>query len=178
MADWVQGSEKSEISGQDLEVQRPNRDIVRETAAKLYGQGLERKNIARMLVDHLVPNKHFDDGLERPLEQRLAQARTRLRAWEKDDAFRDMIWRLSVVKTDLAMPQILGGIVKKAKRGRVDAARLALEITGRHNPKGDSAPAQIIVAIEGVPRPMRVTSGDDHVVIDGDAALVEEDEDV
>lgn len=146
---------------------------VRETAAKLYGQGFERAKIARMMVDHLVPN-----GRERPLEQRLSQARTKLRNWEMTDSFRDMVWRLSVVKLDMASPAILTAVGKKAKRGNVQAMRLALEVTGRHNPKGEQAPAQIIVAIEGVPRPMTVRSGDESVTIDADGAMVDEDQDV
>jgi len=49
---------------------------------------------------------------------------------------------------------ILTGIAKKAQRGRVDAARLALELTGRHNPKGEQAPTQVAIIFQGIPRPM------------------------
>lgn len=155
------------------------RDRVKETAAKLYGQGYERKDIAKMLLDHLVPNKHFEDGLERPHEQRISQARNRLRQWERQDAFRQMIWDLSVVKLDLQTPAILGGIAKKARRGRVDAARLALEITGRHNPKGDQTPTQIILAVEGIPRPSRVqaVAAEENTVEIVDGEVMEEADD-
>lgn len=152
------------------------RDIVRQAAAKLYGQSIKRPQIARILVDHLVPNNR-----DRPLEQRLSQARTRLAKWERDPKFRDLIYNLAVVKLDLQAPEILGGIAKKAKRGRVDAARLALEITGRHNPKGDQQPAQVALIIQGVPRPSSVQAvtaeGKQTVEItDGDLAVEEDDE--
>ena len=174
MAGRAQETKSQELARHLNDPRGHPRDPVRETAAKLYGQGDERKHIARMLLDHLVPN-----GKERPEEQRLSQARTKLRNWEQSQAFRDMIYNLAVVKLDLQTPAILGGIAKKAKRGRVDAARLALEVTGRHNPKGEAAPTQIIVAIEGVPRPHVVRSSDTAPdEIDGDDALVAEDEDV
>lgn len=160
-----------------------HRERVREAAAKLYGQGYERKHVARIMVDHLVPNKYFDDGTEKPEEQRLSQARSRLRTWERDPKFRDLIWNLAVVKLDLQTPEILGGIAKKAKRGRVDAARLALEVTGRHNPKGDVQPTQIALVVNGIPRPMRAKAVEadaesQTVIIEGDSVMVPEDEDV
>jgi hypothetical protein len=187
MAGQAEPSPKSEldIGSGDLRV-RPggneHRDRVREAAAKLYGQGFERKHIARMMVEYLGGAKTFEDGVPRPLEQRLSQARTRLRGWEADQAFRDMIYNLAVVKLDLQTPAILGGIAKKAKKGRVDAARLALEITGRHNPKGDQVPTQIALVVEGVPRPVRAkaVTADGEVVVElnGHEILEEPDEDV
>lgn len=155
------------------EVVRVHGDIVRETAAKLYAQGYERRHIARIMLDHLVPN-----GKDRPEEQRLSQARTKLRNWEKSDKFRDLIWKQGLIKIDLQSPAILNGVLKKAKRGRVDAARLLLEVTGRHNPKGDVQPTQVSLVIQGVPRPV-ISPGIDTTVdtIEGEA-LVEEDDDV
>ncbi len=164
-----------EKSGQDLEIQRPDRHAIQTAAAKLYGQGYPRAKIARILLDHLVPN-----GKHRPEEQRLSQARGRLRQWEHSQKFRDLVYDLAVVKLDLQTPQILGGIAKKAKAGRVDAARLTLELTGRHNPKGDAAPTQVIVAFEGVPRPgpvKAVVADETLEIVDGEAT-VEEDGDV
>lgn len=148
--------------------------MVREAAAKLYGQSISRPKIARILVDHLVPNNRH-----RPLEQRLSQARTKLRQWERDPKFRDLVYDLSVVKLDLATPEILGGVARKAKAGRVDAARLALEITGRHNPKGDNAPAQVIIAFDGIPRPQAqaVKALGPETIVATDE-MVTEDEDV
>jgi hypothetical protein len=132
---------------------KSHRDIVREHAAKLYGQGFPRAKVARLMVDHLVPHQK-----DRPLEQRLSQARAKLRRWEGDEKFRDMVYHRAVVEIDMATPGIIKGVIGKAKRGRVDAARFALELSGRHNPKGDSAPAQVVVAINGIPRPHTVVN--------------------
>lgn len=118
------------------------------TVAKLYGAGMKRSEIARALVDHLVPN-----GKDRPLEQRLSQARTKLKNWEHSQSFRDMVYQFAVVKVDMATPDIFQALVKKAKKGNVSATRLLLEVSGRHNPKGEQAPPNIIVAINGMPRP-------------------------
>lgn len=123
-------------------------DHVRETAAELYGRGYLRRRIARILVDHLVPN-----GRDRPLEQRLTQARAKLRRWERNQAFRDLVFNKAVVELDMSTPGILKGVAKQGKKGRVDAARFALEITGRHNPKGDQVPTQVAIVFQGVPRP-------------------------
>jgi hypothetical protein len=102
------------------------------------------------MLNHLVPN-----GLDRPEEQRLSQARAKLRRWETMESFRDLIYHKAVVDLDLDTPEILQGLAKKAKKGRVDAVRLTLELTGRHNPKGDNTPTQVVVAINGIPRPAR-----------------------
>lgn len=134
---------------------------VRLAAARLYGQGYERRQIARILLPHLARTTHFEDGTKRPMEQRLSTARRKLRQWEQSEKFRDLVYNESVVKLDLATPKILSGIAGKARSGRVDAARLVLELTGRHNPKGDQQPAQVVVAINGIPRPMR---GDIEIV--------------
>lgn len=175
MAGQAQNADNSENSTPDLVLPRADRDAVRVAAAKLYGQGFPRAKIARILVDYLVPNNRH-----RPLEQRLSQARAKLRTWEQTQKFRDMVYDLAVVKLDLQTPQILGGVAKKAKAGRVDAARLALEITGRHNPKGDSAPAQVIIAFDGIPRPQgtaQAVEANENLVIEAGEAMVVEEED-
>lgn len=144
----------------ELDISPPNhpndpggahRDLVRSHAAKLYGQGWSRPKVARLMVNHLVPY-----GQDRPLEQRLSQARAKLRRWESDEKFRDMVYHRAVVEIDMATPGIIKGVIGKAKRGRVDAARFALELSGRHNPKGEQAATQVVVAINGIPRPNTV----------------------
>jgi hypothetical protein len=146
----------------------PERDIVFEHAAKLYGQGYARSKVARIMVNHLVPH-----GKDRPLEQRLSQARAKLRRWEHMPKFRDLIYHKAVVDLDLDSPKILKGLSKKAQKGRVDAVRLAFELTGRHNPKGDQTPTQVVVAINGIPRPSRheITPG----VVEIEGEVVDED---
>jgi len=125
---------------------------VQAAAAKLYGQGFDRKQISKILVDHLAgPRK--TTGQLRTKTERIQVGRSKLRAWERQQYFRDAVWAQAVVKLDMSTPEILLGIAQKAKRGRVDAARLALEVTGRHNPKGEDKPTAIYVQIANVPRP-------------------------
>jgi hypothetical protein len=138
-----------ELSDSDkLALTSVGHDLLQETVAKLYGRGIPRARIARILLDHLVPN-----GKDRPSDQRLSQARTKLRRWETSQKFRDLVYKHAVVELDLEIPGIIKGVSKQARKGKVDAARLALEITGRHNPKGDQAPTQVAVVFQGIPRP-------------------------
>jgi hypothetical protein len=132
------------VQNQSLEADYANR---KAAAARLYGQGYSRAEIARILLDAIIPN-----GRHRPEEMRLRQARGRLRQWERDPKFRDLIWELALVKTDLQTGQIMQGLVQKAKRGRVDAAKLALELTGRYTPKGEQQPTQVAVVFTGIQR--------------------------
>jgi hypothetical protein len=79
----------------------------------------------------------------------------KLKHWERSQIFRDYLWQLGLMRVDMRTGAILDGITAKAVRGRVDAARLLLEVTGRHNPKGEVQPTQIVIAFSGVPRPNR-----------------------
>jgi hypothetical protein len=144
-----------------------DRETVQVAAAKLYGQGLERAKIARVMVNVLVQN-----GQHRPLEQRVSQARRKLRQWEASPAFRDLVYTHAVVKLDMATPGIFNALVKSAKKGRVDASRLVLELTGRHNPKGDTTPTQVIVAFNGMPRPI-IPQADPAAMVTEDGEAVE-----
>lgn len=169
------------VEPQSLVNNPERRQMIMEAAAKLYGQGFKRSHIAKLLVDHLTPNKFFEDGTPRPLEQRTSQARARLRGWERDPKFRDLVYNGSIVKLDLQTPAILDGIAKKAKKGRVDAARLVLELTGRHNPKGEQQPTQVALILSGVPRPatvQAVTADGTETIEIADGSMAEEDADV
>ena len=62
-----------------------------------------------------------------------------------------------MVATDLATPQIMQGVVSRAKRGRVDAAKLALELAQRYTPKASDNGGNVTVVIgDGLPRPERI----------------------
>ena len=139
------------MAGKALEAQKSaeqlDRDNLRAAAARLYGQGMRRTEIAAALLDHLVPN-----GLHRPRAVRMRQARRRLKDWEASKEFRDLIWQFGLIQTDLRTGDILHGLVNKAVRGRVDAAKLALELTGRYTPKGEQQPTQVAVVFTGISR--------------------------
>jgi len=116
-------------------------EAVRLHAAQLYGRGFRRPAIARALQPYLTSSGD------------LKQARGKLAKWEKEQAFRDLIWANAVVKLDMESPHILEGITRAAKRGRVDAAKLALSIANRYTDKSDM-PSEVVLRIDnGMPRP-------------------------
>jgi hypothetical protein len=128
---------------------KPEVETVRERAAILYGQGFKRRQIVNILVEYLCNDRALTPEIKRK------QAFTKLRRWETQQSFRDLIYDRAVVKLDMQIPGILDGVAKKARRGRVDAARLVLEVTNRHNPKGETGPVNVTVQIANVPRPDR-----------------------
>jgi len=139
------------MAGEAVEAQKSefqlDHDATRAAAARLYGLGHSRREIAVAMVDYLSPNGHG-----RALSDRLVLARRKLRGWEKQKSFRDQIWELGLIRTDLQTGDILNGLVQKAKRGRVDAAKLALELTGRYTPKSEQQPTQVAVVFTGISR--------------------------
>jgi hypothetical protein len=158
MAGSALPQQKSELSPENLPVPLDDAEVLRRHVAKLYGQGWKRPQIARAMLKHLATNTH------RPVEQQLSQVRKKLKRWEQSQSFRDLIWELAVVDLDLDSPAILRGIARSAKRGRVDAAKLSLEITGRHVTKGDQTAPNITIAFAGIPRPGPIQIADAEVV--------------
>lgn len=118
----------------------------------LVVQGLARgyllHELARKYQHHLVPH-------ESDRTRRLKKARTRLRAWMRTQKFRDLLWEETMVGLDIDSPLIVKGIARKAKAGRVDAARLAFELNGRHAPHTEVQPAQVNIVLGDIPRPTR-----------------------
>jgi len=119
-----------ELNGQDR----------REMAARLYGLGFTRPKIALALLPYLSPSKN------------IKAARGLLRKWEQEQAFRDLIYQYAVVKMDMEVPAILSGVTRAAKRGRVDAAKLALAVTARYTDKSEM-PHEVTIHLDAVPRP-------------------------
>jgi hypothetical protein len=120
------------------------RKRMRTTAAKLYGRGFSKQQVARVMATRFVGASE---------QQRYKRARQTLSRWEMQESFRDMVYSHAVARLDLQSPAILNGVAKKAKQGRVDAARFSLEITGRHVPRGDVHPTQIVLQMGNIPRP-------------------------
>jgi hypothetical protein len=121
------------------------------TVIELYGRGVRKRDVARILLNHLVP----PDG-ELTKKERLRLAQRRLRAMEETKWFRDKLWDYALLRADLDTPAILAGVVRKAKRGRVDAAKLALGVVGRYEEKGEVNATQVNVVFGSeVPRPVR-----------------------
>jgi hypothetical protein len=122
-----------------------------KTVVELYGRGVRRREVARVLLGHLCP----PDG-EMTRQERMRVANRRLKAMEERKWFRDRLWDYALLRADLDTPAILAGVVRKAKRGRVDAAKLALGITGRYEERGEVNATQVTVVFGGdIPRPDR-----------------------
>ena len=100
----------------------------------------------------------------KPMDFRLRRANRKLKAWERNQKFRDFVYREAITTVDMQVPLVLEGVVQRAIRGRVDAARLVLEITGRHNPKGEQSAPTVVVAIDGISRPSVRQIADAEVV--------------
>jgi len=121
------------------------------TIIDLYVRGLARRKIARLLIDHLA---HAANG--ESMSARMQLAVRRLRNLERRKWFRDLLWERAMIATDMASPRIMAGITQKATEGRVDAAKLALSITGRYTEQGDVQATQVnIVFGADIPRPER-----------------------
>lgn len=93
----------------------------------------------------------------------------KIRRLEQQPWFRDKLWELAIVRTDLGLSEVLEGVSREAKRGRVEAAKLVLDVTGRHSQKGDPTPSNIQVHFGYLPRPERA-----HLEIEG--VLLDEDD--
>lgn len=142
------GPDQSPESGSEIDLAY---DELRRHVARLLGQGFHAKQIAKALVSRLS-----DTGNEYSAYQKVLK-------WQrKDPKFRDLIFQEAVVALDLKTPLILGGVANAAMRGKVDAARLALEITGRHT-SHEAPVTQVNVVLQNIPRPVR------GEVIDGEA---------
>lgn len=124
--------------------------------------------VARKFAAQLAPHEANRD-------KRLKKARTRIRHWMASQKMRDLMWEETMVGLDMDSPLIVRGISRKAKAGRVDAARLALELNGRHAPQTEVTPASINIQFGDIPRPRR--SSDDADVVDVDPDEVVEIED-
>jgi len=141
--------EKSHESGSTALEPEIGMQEVRETAARLLAQGFPTKHVAKSLMHRLVPGSKYTGG-----EKLATAAYRKLRRWQhKDTAFRDLIYEYAVRELDLKAPLILNGVARSAQRGRVDAARLALEVTGRHTPNHETVVTNVTVQVANIPRP-------------------------
>jgi hypothetical protein len=115
---------------------------VMELVARLYGLGFKRHQVASAHAHLLVESG--DPKLARQL----------LRRWEQKQEFRDLIWKYAVVKADLETPDVLAGVTRAAKRGRVDAAKMILGVTDRYSDKSDM-PQVVELRLTQMDRPDR-----------------------
>jgi len=163
----AQRAKKSRPASKDIVriVNKPSQDKREVTAVQMaviqqLARGELMADVARRFQHHLVPH-------EVDRKKRLRKSRNRIRQWMSTQKMRDLLWEETMVGLDIDSPQIVRGIARKAKAGRVDAARLALELNGRHAPQAEITPAQINIQFGNIPRPRRDHS-DGHEVVDVD----------
>lgn len=143
--------------------------VVQMAAIQMFARGELLSDIARRLQHHLCPH-------EQDRKLRMKKARTKLRNWFQSQKFRDAIWDETVLALELDHPQHLRGLSKKAAAGRVDAAKLVMEVTGRHAPQAEVTPAQINIQFGDIPRPRRSVNPSADITLEADE-VVEVDED-
>jgi hypothetical protein len=119
---------------------------VQRKAAELYGRGMTTGQVAKVCMDHIV-------GRRRDKKLQFQLAKRKVHQWTMSQWFRDLAWEAAVAQADMASGDILRGLTSKAKRGRVDAAKMVMGVAGRYEEKGFGQAAQVNVVIEGVPRP-------------------------
>lgn len=131
---------------------------VEAVVVQLYGQGVERRAVAKLMLKFLVP----PDG-NATVKERLSLAVKRLKQMEERKWFRDALWDRALIQADLETPQIVAGLTRKARRGRVDAAKMVLGLTGRYDEHGDIQATQINISFGGeVPRPANRPAIESH----------------
>lgn len=150
-----------------LEKSNSARSPIQDAAVRLFADGKPRAVVAKLLAPHLFPKLY---GRNPSAAHRAT--RKKLRTWEETEWFRDAVYQSAVQHLDADIPAIFRGISRRAKKGRVDASRLALEVTGRHNPRGEAvAPVAINISFGGqIPRPSNRPTGQ---IEGGEAELVE-----
>lgn len=154
-ADLVVTSKKS--------VKRKELTPVQLKAAELWSRGWTVPQIAKRLAEVMHPDVAVR-------KRQLQVARATLRRWSVTQAFRDAVWNHTMIRADLASGPVVDGVISKARAGRVDAARLVLELNGRHSPFTEDKPASINIVFNGIPRPQ---SQEEYV--EGEAEELEDD---
>lgn len=134
-------------------------------AAMMIAQGKPIGQVGKALVKYARPNPAI------PEKVRIRRTINRIRKLQRTrEDYRDFIYEQSLLRLEREIPDIFTGLTRKAKAGRVDAAKLILEVTGRHAPQTEVVPAHIHLNLTGVPRPQ------DDDVVDGEVQDAELEE--
>lgn len=147
---------------------KPHQKRVIFHAARLYGLGYSRLEVAKAVGRSYFLSKEITDL------RKVRMMTKRLQKLERDQWFRDLVWDSAVVNLDMQGPQILRGVAAKAKRGRVDAAKLALGITGRYIDKANETPSAVTINLVGIPRPVQAVGSDGNEVLEA-GEVIDED---
>src|SRR4249919_3203483 len=90
-------------------------DPIRLKVATLLGQNKPRGEVARILEWYLLtPNQRK----YKPQRRRLLALR-KIRRWQRNKEFRDLVWASALERLDSRSPAILDGVANRATTGRV-----------------------------------------------------------
>ena len=94
----------------------------------------------------------------------------KIRGWAADDlVFQQMLGSYGKTELMLGMPQITAALVRRAGKGNVPAAKLAMEASGFHNPRiQHEHSGDIKITITQAPRPAITEDVIDAEVVDED----------
>jgi hypothetical protein len=96
---------------------------------------------------------------------------TQIRKLAFEPAVQEEVAMVSKGTLMIHMPEVVAAVVRRAVKGNIPAAKLAMEASGFHNPRMDHHHSgKIEIELKGVPRPERVVD-EDNVV---DADVVDE----
>lgn len=83
--------------------------------------------------------------------------REKIRRLGRQEDFQNFIGEMSKVGTIMAVPSTVEAVARKARAGRVDAAKLIFEASGFHNPRiQHDHGGEVVISIRNAPRPERV----------------------
>jgi hypothetical protein len=118
-----------------------------------------------MLGDGLTPRevvKAYGRG-DPAKEKKMRQI---LRRWRTEAGFQSMILQATKGELHLNLGAITSGLARRAKAGRPDAAKLALEFSGAHNPRMQHEHSGDIAIHLELPRPKAIDVPEAEVVED------------
>jgi hypothetical protein len=92
--------------------------------------------------------------------------RTRFRRWIQEPFFLEMLGRYAKGELALQLPAVVMALNRRAAKGNVPAAKLAMETSGFYSPKSQlEHTGEVQITIKNAPRPVRT---EDENVVDAD----------
>lgn len=160
----VEGSKRPVKHGRESSLSSRQR-----AAASLLAGGYTRNQVVDILTEHDLPDELPSSTI---FKKRRVRNSKQFKLWFLDHRFRDRVYELSLADLDMSSPDILKALGKQSKKGNVSAIRLALEVTGRHDPHADRDFNPVVqVVFNGIPRPKNrpaLATGDTYDADPGD----------
>jgi hypothetical protein len=148
------------------ELKKPT-SVISEKRRRAYLRALARGRTAEEISCKLAPNN----------ERQRRRIRGQIR-WlaATDEEFQTQALARSQGASILELEEITDALIRRAKRGRVDAAKFLMEFSGAHNPKiQHEHSGEVKVSLNmNVPRPERVPNPTELEEAIPDAEVVEE----